>query len=113
MEGKNEWNVQGMRVCMKEGKMDRQNPGTDKEFLHGAGMNAVVDKSWKVYLELIDLSVNPNTFVGKGEREVGIGLGESISEIGKVESVKKVVNGDWCWLAVVEKLSVVLTKRDE
>lgn len=28
----------------RETQTDRENPGTDKEFLHGAGMEAVADK---------------------------------------------------------------------
>lgn len=60
----------------RQRQTDRQNPGTDKELLHRAGMDAVADKSWKVYPELIHLPVNPKEV---WEGEAGIGLGESIS----------------------------------
>lgn len=48
---------------------DRQtNSRNDKECLHGAGMDAVVDKSRKVYPELTDLLVNPKILMGEGYR---------------------------------------------
>ena len=77
----------------RERQTDRPNPETDKEFLNAAGMDAVIDKSWKACLRSTDLLPNPNTLKDM-EGEVGIGLRESISEIGKIEGTRKMGNGD-------------------
>lgn len=73
-------------VWKRETDRQTQNPGTDKEFLHGAGMDTMINKSWKVHLELIDLPVNLNILI---EEEAGLGLGESTSWIEKTECMRK------------------------
>ena len=66
----------------REREADRHILGTDKELLHGAGMDIVIDKSRKAHLGSIDLPTNPDTLMGKGYRRRGwYWLREGISEI--------------------------------
>lgn len=61
---------------------------------------------------MTDIPANSNILMEKEYRGRGwYWFRMSISQIGKAECTRKVVNGDECRLAVVEKLSTVLIKE--